>query len=78
VVATTERLLEQQRERVSAAGDDRWRGAIDAARRAEADVLSGALDGRPLERLLIPGRWEAARAVAELARALGIEPDAGR
>jgi hypothetical protein len=76
VVATAGRLLEQQRERVAAGGDDGWRRAIYAAQRAEADVLRRALlHTGPLDRVLIPGRWDARRAVAELALALGIEPD---
>ena len=65
-------LLDEQRLRLGAAGDA-WRCAVAAARSSEKSVLEQALADVPIGRIRVPKKWDAARAVAELADHLRIE-----
>jgi hypothetical protein len=74
VADTTDRLLERQRARLGVDGDPKWARALSAVRATERDVVLRAADAAEPQRLVIPGRWDAPRAVCALASALGLEP----
>lgn len=76
VVERARLLLTSQRERLSAIArtDAEWRGRLAAVSRAEVDLIRRGIADVPGERLVIPGHWDASHAVAQVARALGIEP----
>ena len=67
-------LLRDQRSRLAILGGEAWRGAIERAAAADRDVLGQCFEGLPVDRLSIPGSWDAPTAIAATSRWLGIEP----
>ena len=66
-------LLREQRARLAILGGAEWRTAIERAADVERTVLVRTFDGLRVDRLAIPGSWDASTAVAAMARWLGIE-----
>ncbi|MBW3609719.1 MAG: hypothetical protein KY463_15550 [Actinobacteria bacterium] len=66
-------LLASQRERFAAGIDESWRAALDEVAELERAILVRAFARAPIERLAVPHAWDAARAIPELAAALGTE-----
>ena len=65
-------LLDEQRARLAALGGAEWAAAIEGVAAVEGSLLARAFVGLPVERIAIPGSWNAATAVAATARRLGI------
>ena len=66
-------LLREQRSRLAILGGEAWRTAIEHAADIERRVLGQCFDGLPVDRLAIPGSWDAPTAVAATARWLAID-----
>jgi hypothetical protein len=66
-------LLHEQRARLAILGGAEWRTAIERAADVEHTVLVRTFDGLRVDRLAVPGSWDASTAVAATARWLGIE-----
>jgi len=72
-------LLREQRSRLALLGGSAWMTAIDRAASAERGILQRGLLGLRVDRLAIPGSWDAPTAIAATDRWLGIgRPDAAR
>jgi len=65
-------LLHEQRARLASLGGAGWRAAIEQVAVVERSLLAQAFAGLPVERVAIPGSWNAAAAVAATAGLLGI------
>jgi hypothetical protein len=66
-------LLSEQRSRLAILGGGAWRLAIEQTAAVEHTILRRSFDGLPVDRIAIPGSWDAPTAVAATARWLGIE-----
>ena len=72
-------LLREQRSRLGLLGGSAWITAIDRAASAERGILQHGFDGLSVDRLAIPGSWDAPTAVSATDRWLGIDrPAASR
>jgi hypothetical protein len=69
-------LIDEQRSRLHAAGDEEWRRALGDAASRDTALLAEAFQGVPTRVLSVPQSWAAPRAIAALAGAL--ELDNGR
>lgn len=67
-------LLDAQRERLRAGGDDGWEDVWRDVRAREQATLTTALAGLSVTRVAVPGSWPAPRAIAALAKHLRTEP----
>ena len=66
-------LLHEQRVRLADLGGTAWRRAVAATADVERVLLERSFDGRPVERLAVPGTWDAPRAVGAVAEWLGLD-----
>jgi len=73
-VAWSQAILEEQRARLVRHLPDDWAARVAAIHPLEAEMLSDAMRGVPIERVRLPGGWTARRAVDAAARALGFDP----
>ena len=72
-VAWAAELLAEQRGRLLAVGGQPWAAAVEDAAALETATLRDGFDDVPRERIVVPRRWPAARAISELGRALGLD-----
>jgi hypothetical protein len=70
-------LLREQRTRLAILGGEAWHAAIEHAADIERRVLGQCFEGLPVDRVAIPGSWDAPTAVAATARWLGIDQPGG-
>lgn len=72
VVGLATAILDEQRSHLAGGAAGQWLARLDRTRERETEILSQALQGRQLERFLVPTSWDAPRAASELGRRLGI------
>jgi hypothetical protein len=65
-------LLQEQRARLVELGGEAWAAASRATLELERTILGKMLGGSPVERLVVPSAWNAAKAVASTERLLGL------
>ena len=65
-------ILADQRGRLLAIADERWRHALSAVAERELEILRSAMDAASVEHVRLPTGWEASRAVTALARQAGL------
>ena len=72
-LAWAERVLAEQRSRLLRLPDDEWAARLATTAVREREILASAIAGVPVHEVRIPANWEAPRAIATTARALGLE-----
>jgi hypothetical protein len=65
-------ILAEQRSRLVAIADERWRSALASVAEDELEIFRSAIATAPVEQVRIPAGWQPARAAAALARQAGL------
>jgi hypothetical protein len=65
-------ILAEQRSHLVAIADEPWRSALAAIAEDELEIFRPAIAAAPVDHVRIPADWQAARAVAALARQAGL------